>query len=45
MGGKTAICYSFKYPERLNGLIWIDSPPKNNAHDPQYISKTYGLVI
>ncbi len=45
MGGKTAMALAGLYPNRLDGVIIIDAPPRNGMKDQGYISKTVDLVI
>ena len=37
MGGKTAMTLSMLYPQRLNGVIILDAPPKDVADDSVYV--------
>ena len=43
-GGKVAMVISMLHPERINGIIVLDAPPKNAQKDVGYITKTVGLV-
>ena len=44
MGGKAAMTLATMYPNRLDGLIIIDAPPKHSKNDIGYKSLTVDLV-
>ena len=37
MGGKVAMTLAMMYPERMKGIIIIDSPPKDVNNDTVYV--------
>eukprot|EP00826_Nyctotherus_ovalis_P041646 TRINITY_DN4231_c0_g2_i3.p2 TRINITY_DN4231_c0_g2~~TRINITY_DN4231_c0_g2_i3.p2 ORF type:complete len:101 (-),score=24.76 TRINITY_DN4231_c0_g2_i3:44-346(-) len=43
-GGKVAMVISALHPDRINGIIVIDAPPKDAQREPGYVTKTVGLV-
>jgi len=45
MGGKTAMTLASLYPNRIDGIVIVDAPPKNSQRDPGFLSKTPDLVI
>lgn len=44
MGGKTAMTLATTHPERIDGIIVIDIPPKHSKNDKEYKSPTVDLV-
>jgi esterase len=45
MGGKTAMTAAMLWPNRISGLIVVDTPPKNAKYDSGFISHSVGAVI
>eukprot|EP00826_Nyctotherus_ovalis_P030159 TRINITY_DN2397_c0_g2_i4.p2 TRINITY_DN2397_c0_g2~~TRINITY_DN2397_c0_g2_i4.p2 ORF type:complete len:214 (+),score=59.06 TRINITY_DN2397_c0_g2_i4:416-1057(+) len=44
MGGKTAMTLATIHPERIDGIIVIDIPPKHSKNDKEYKSPTVDLI-
>lgn len=44
MGGKTAMTLSTLHPERIDGLIIVDAPPKNTRKEEGFRTPTDDLV-
>jgi len=44
MGGKTAMTLSTLHPERIDGIIIVDAPPKNTKKEVGFRTPTGDLV-
>ena len=45
MGGKTAMTLAMLYPNRMDGVVIVDAPPKNALRDTGFVSNTVILVL
>ena len=44
LGGRTAMTTACRFPERVDGVISIDSAPKDERGRGSFFSFTYGVV-
>lgn len=44
MGGKTAMTLATLFPDRLDGLVVVDTAPNNNNLDEKLYSQTWNII-
>lgn len=45
MGGKVAMNVAMLYPNRIDGVIIVDIPPRDTLRDPKYQSRSIDNVF
>ena len=45
MGGKIAMALATLHPDKIDGLIVVDAPPKNAKRDVGYVSESVAIVL